>query len=348
MTTAELSEGTEDFVSVSPENAAYTQFLVDLKATGKLAGEAEYFVASDGEGDQVGRMAASVGPGAGEGLVGLFALKEKDSDGAWIQGVTQALLSNCEKWLQAKCVEKVYGPVDFSTWFKYRLRDRTGEESDGPDFSWEPSQPQSYLRAFGAAGYNPIERYHSVFYELNEQFPPRIVVKMMEPAWKASTDMGFEFVAFDQIQPIQELVPIIEAMSFDAFKGNLLYSPILGEVFQALYSPIVQKLDLSLSYLVRTPEGKEAGFVFAFEDSGYCVVKSIAVFPAYRKLRLSTALLQRCLARADEKGLTRFASALVKEGNVSEFLGSPHAKHPIRVWKHHYTLLGKTLNGEST
>lgn len=345
ITTFEPPEGKDSFVSVSSENAAYTRFLLDLKATGKLAGEAEYFIALDGEGDRVGRMAATVGPNPGAGLAGLFALTEKRSDTAWVQTMTRALLSSCERWLLSRGVDKVYGPVDFSTFFEYRLRDRTEEEGQGPDFSWEPTQPQSYLLAFRAAGYAPVERYHSVFYEASKTFPPRIVVKMMEPAWRAAIDRGMEFTAFDEVRPIEKLIPILEAISLDAFKGNFLYSPIPAEVFQALYSPIVQKLDLSLSQLVRAPDGEEVGFVYAFEDSGFCIVKSIAVRPAWRKLHLSSALLQRCLARADEQGLTRFASALVREGNVSEFLENRHHKHPIRVWKHYYTLLGKTLKG---
>jgi GNAT superfamily N-acetyltransferase len=346
VTTAfETLEGRDSFVSVSPGNAAYTRFLLDLKAAGKLPGEAEYFVALDGDGDRVGRMAATLGPNPGAGLVGLFALTEKRSDNPWVQSVTRALLSRCERWLLSRGVDKVYGPVDFSTYFGYRLRDRTEEDGQGPDFSWEPTQPQSYLLAFTAAGYAPAERYHSAFFEASKTFPPSIVVKMMEPAWRAAVDRGMEFTAFDEVQPVENLIPTLAAISLEAFKGNFLFSPIPAEAFQALYSPIVQKLDLSLSQLVRAPDGKEVGFVYALEDAGYCVVKSIAVRPAWRKLRLSSALLQRCLARADEKGLTRFASALVREGNVSEFFENRHHQHPVRAWKHHYTLLGKTLKG---
>jgi GNAT superfamily N-acetyltransferase len=333
------------FVAVSPENAAYTRLLLDLKATGALAGEAECFVALDGEGERVGRMAAALGPDREAGLVGLFALADKRGDQARVRAATEALLSSCERWLLSRGMDTVYGPVDFSTFFEYRLRDRTGEDDQGPDFSWEPTQPQSHLQAFGAAGYAPVARYHSVFYETDETFPPRRVVKMREPAWRAAVDRGMEFAAFDEVRPIEELVPILEDISRAAFEGSFLYSPIPGQVFQAIYSPIVRRLDLSLSYVVRAPDGKEVGFVYAFEDSGYCVVKTIAVRPAWRGQHLSSALLQRCLARADEKGLTRFASALVREGNVSEFLESRHNKHPIRVWKHHYTLLGKTLKG---
>jgi len=357
ITTAGELEGTDSFVSVDPDHAAYAKFLLSLKATGVLAGEAEYFVAVDGEGDRVGRLAATLGPSPDVGLVGLLALNDKHGekhgdkhgdergDGAWVQSVTGALLSSCETWLLSRGVDKVYGPVDFSTFFDYRLRDRTGEEGQGPDFSWEPAQPQSHLLAFGAAGYAPVERYHSVFYETSETFQPRTVVRMMEPVWRAAVEAGMEFVAFDEVRPAGRLIPILEAITLDAFKDNFLYAPIPSEAFEALYAPLVQRLDLSLSQLVRGPDGTEVGFVFAFEDSGYCVVKSIAVRTAWRRLHLSSALVQRCLARADEKGLTRFASALVKEGNVSEFLQDRHHQHPVRVWKHHYVLVGKALRG---
>ncbi|HZM76536.1 MAG TPA: GNAT family N-acetyltransferase [Candidatus Limnocylindrales bacterium] len=349
ITTAFGAEGSDSFVSVSPDNAAYTKFLLNLKATGKLAGEAEYFVALDNEEDRVGRMAAALGPHPNVGLVGLLALTEKRSDKAWVHSVIDALLSSCESWLLSLGVNKVYGPVDFSTFFEYRLRDRTEEQGEeqgwGPDFSWEPTQPQSYLLAFEAAGYAPVERYHSEFYATTTTFPPQIVVKMMEPAWRAAIDRGLEFIAFDEVRPVEKLIPIIEAISLEAFKENFLYSPVPGEVFEALYSPAVQKVDLSLSLLVRAPDGQEVGFLYAFEDCGYCVIKSIAVRPDWRKLHLSSALVQRCLARAAQRGLTRFASALVREGNASEFLESRHHRHPVRVWKHHYTLVGKTLKG---
>jgi len=345
VTTSESPEGRGGFVSVCPEKATYTRFLLDLKAAGTLAGEAEYFVAVDGEGERIGRMATTVGPDPGTGLIGLFALTKKRSDKVWVQSVTRGLLSSCERWLASRGVDKVYGPVDFSTFFDYRFRDRTGEEGLGPDFSWEPTQPQSYLLAFGAAGYTPAERYHSVFYETSKAFPTRSVAKIWEPAWRTAIDRGMEFVAFDDVQPVETLIPIVEAITFDAFKENFLYSPIRSEVFQAMYAPIVKRLDLSLSHLVRAPDGEAVGFTYAFEDTGYCVAKSTAVRPAWRGLRLSSALTYRCLMRADERGLTKFASALVRDGNVNEFLENWHHPHPVRVWKHHYTLLGRTLKG---
>jgi N-acetylglutamate synthase-like GNAT family acetyltransferase len=339
--------GGDSFVSVHPGNAAYTRFLLDLKAAGRLAGEAEWFVALDGEGERIGRMATTVGPKPGTGLVGLFALTEKRSDKAWVQSVTTVLLSSCERWLRSRGIDKVYGPVDFSTFFDYRFRDRTDEGGRGPDFSWEPTQPQSHLLAFEAAGYALAERYHSVFYETSKTMPTRAVAQIWEPAWRTAVDRGMEFVAFDEVRPVEELIPMVEAITLDAFKGNFLYSPIPSEVFQAMYAPIVQRLDLSLSQVVRAPDGKAVGFIYAFEDSGYCILKSMAIHPAWRRLRLSSALVHRCLARAAEKGLTRFASALVREGNVNEFLEDWHHKYPVRVWKHHYTLLGKTLKGAS-
>lgn len=336
----------DGFVAVSPRNAAYTQFLLELKSTGKLPGEAEYFVALDGEGDRVGRMAATVGPDPDTGLVGLLALDGQRGDRAWVLGVIGALLSSCERWLAARGVNQVYGPVDFATFFEYRLRDRTGEEGNyGPDFSWEPAQPQSHLLAFEAAGYAPVERYHSVFYQTSEEFPLRVMAELVEPAWRAAIDRGMEFTAFDEVRPVEKLTSILDAITRDAFKDNFLFSPIPGEVFQALYSPVVQKTDLSLSQLVRAPDGQVAGFVYAFEDSGYCVVKTIAVRPAWRRQQLWNALVYRCLTLADEKGLTRVASALVREGNVSELAEKRYSESPIRSWKHHYVLMGKALKG---
>jgi N-acetylglutamate synthase-like GNAT family acetyltransferase len=335
-----ITRTSDGFVTVSPENAAYTQFLLDLKVTGTLAGEVAYFVAQDGAGRRVGRMAATLGPTADVGLVGLLAMTDRRSD-----SVFGALLSECERWLMSRGVDKVYGPVDFSTFFEYRMRDRAEERGPEADFSWEPAQPRGWLLAFEAAGYAPVERYHSEFYEATEACPLRAVVESLAPAWRAATDRGMEFVPFSEVRPVDRLLPIIEAITFDAFEGNFLYSPIPAGVFRTVYSPMVGRHDLSLSQLVRTPDGEEVGFLYAFEDAGYCVIKSMAVRPAWRRLRLSNALLQRCLTRVDEKGLTRFASAFVREGNVSGFLEDRLHEHPLRTWKHHYVLLGKTLKG---
>jgi hypothetical protein len=109
VTALESPEGMAGFVTMSSQNAAYTRFLLGLKATGRLAGQAEYFIALDGDGERVGRMAAILGPNPDAGLVGLFALTEKRSDEAWGRGATRALLSSCERWLLSRGIDKVYG-----------------------------------------------------------------------------------------------------------------------------------------------------------------------------------------------------------------------------------------------
>jgi hypothetical protein len=132
-----------------------------------------------------------------------------------------------------------------------------------------------------------------VFYETNKGFPPRIVVKMREPAWRKAIDRGMEFAAFDEVQPIEKLVTSLEAISLDAFKGNFLYSPIPGEVFQAMYAPTVRRLDLSLSQLVRAPDGKGSA---SYTHSKIRAIASSSRSPFFRLGGGCTCRARSCIA----------------------------------------------------
>jgi cytochrome P450 len=287
------------------------------------------------------------------GAVGLFEVDLAESDAPMI---AEALLTRAREALAVLGVERVYGPLDCSTWFQYRLRVYDAGFPPARAFAWEPTQPPEYLEYFRAAGFSEAERYHSVGYELNERHTLAHAAALLAPASALARSRGFRFepLSTPGRGGFAALLERLHRQSARAFGENFLYTPIEPVFFEKIYESIGRS-DLSFSFRAvleaNAPaaggEEQEAGFVFCFAEGDTVVVKSIAVEPRFRKLQLSNALLHQAIHRASlepkERGLKRFVSALVKSGSPSERIEAKHFDSPIEVWRHDYVLLEARL-----
>lgn len=134
-------------------------------------------------------------------------------------------------------------------------------------------------------------------------------------------------------------VPALYEVSMAGFKDNFLFEPLPFEAFRSLYVPIAGKMDLSLSDLALSPEGKPLAFFFYYEDHGYVVYKSVAVSPEARGQGLSNAVAYFAAEAGLKRGLTKMITALVKSGAQSE----SYAKKFSLLWEHRYALFVRKL-----
>jgi hypothetical protein len=150
-------------------------------------------------------------------------------------GAGVALLKEAQQRLGAAGVERVLGPMNGSTWARYRLAlpSMPGDpEFDAPVFMTELQNSFDYPEQFAAAGFSVAARYES-----------RIDVNpgAVRPGAAALRDRlasrGIVVRPFCPDRYEDELEAIF-TLSRSAFTDNLYYSPIEFPAFRALYERI--------------------------------------------------------------------------------------------------------------
>lgn len=307
-------------------------------------GEHRAFVAFSGEAP-VGRVVAMRSPrlalddGRPLGLVGFFECVD-DVDAA------RGLLDEAMAWLAARGVARTLGPLDFSTWHRYRFV--TGGHERGP-FLLEPYNPPWYGRLFEACGFAPFNRYAS----LRVTHTP---VAMLQAMYARCARQGVTFEPLDLSQGDAAL-PLFYDLSRRIFAGKTAYSHITFEEFQALYRGATALLEPGLSWIARDARDEPLGFLFAYPDllepmrrgdpgarPETTVLKTIGILPEAPK-GLGWALCHLHIEAARERGYRWGIYALMEKWQ--ELLRYTQADRRDQglageVWKE-YTLYSRDL-----
>ncbi len=248
------------------------------------------------------------------GVIGHYEARDADA------GV--ALLRESLARLGEADVDRVVGPMDGTTWDRYRLalpRDR------GPDpapFLSEPTNPPEYPAHFEAAGLRPVERY--VSQEIRDL---GALEERTREAAAGLRERGIRLVALDPAR-FDEALAELYRLSRSAFADNPYYSPIGLDRFRTLYEPMEPVLDPELVLIARGPDDDAVGFVLAFPDlldpagrPTRVIVKSLAVEPDRRGLGLGSVLVHEVHRRAAERGYRSAIHALTHVDNDSRRIG---------------------------
>jgi ribosomal protein S18 acetylase RimI-like enzyme len=280
-------------------------------------------------GEPVARLAYTVArdlqgvPGA-SGLIG------------WYETVDAAagteLLRHAAARLRAEGADRIQGPLNGSTWGRYRLAFPPGPgEPDEPPFLSEPSNPAAYPLDFAAAGFRVAATYESAIVDDLSAADPRRDELGERVRARGATIRPLDPARFDD-----ELRAIYD-LSVTAFAENLYYSPIGWDEFRARYAPLRPLLDPELVRLAEDTDGRMLGFVFAFPDAlamrdgrpVRVVLKTLATAPAARGLGLGTFLTDEVRRIAHQKGYASVIHALMQADNDSIRI----SRHSARVFR---------------
>jgi GNAT superfamily N-acetyltransferase len=266
------------------------------------------------------------------GIIGHYAARDAAA------GVP--LLEHCCRELAARGCTLAVGPMDGSTWRRYRFMTERGSE---PVFFLEPDNPDDWPGHFLALGFRPMAHYISAVNDDLSRTDPR--------ARDIAHRMTAQQIRIRPLNPdrVEDDLRRIYAVSEVSFRDNVLYSPISAAEFLEQYRPLLPRVRPEL-VLIAERHGEPVGFVFAVPDLRQAergrsietvVVKSIAVLPERAHGGLGTLLLAECHAIARTLGYTRAIHALIHEHNVSRNI-SRHTARPMR----RYTLFAKVLGRE--
>jgi len=235
------------------------------------------------------------------GYIGLFSISDKQTGTQKLKEYTDDLIKMGHK--------TIIGPIDGSTWHKYRLLSKT---SDEPVFPLEPNNPLWYNDVYTESGYKPYKRFFSDKFDLFNVQPIQ------------NNDVELRKFRTGDLKIIYEL-------SLEGFKNNFLYSPISFEEFAGLYEPFLPSVKpelIQIAYVGNQP----AGFMFSFIAGERLILKSIAVLPEYRNLRIGSLLFNKVIINSLEMGAKSAIAALYIEGNNSGKISKQYNSTRIREY----------------
>jgi GNAT superfamily N-acetyltransferase len=258
------------------------------------------------------------------GLIGHYAARDAH--------VARTLLDAVCASLAGQACTLAVGPMDGSTWRRYRLLTDRGSE---PPFFLEPDNPDDWPGHFTQAGFTPLARYTS---SLNpdivrgktaaEPVPSGVTVRELDP------------------RQIESEMSDLWRVAAAGFAGNFLHTPIEEAEFREIYDPVMPLVRPELVQFAEV-DGRPVGFCFAVPDllqarRGHpidtVVVKSMAILPEHRRRRLGSVLIDRIVERARGLGFRRAIFALMHDDNPSRRL----QRAVMRDFRR-YTLFARTL-----
>lgn len=297
----------------------------------------------------VARLAPELRDDAGRplGCVGQLAAADDGESGA-------AVLGAAVGWLREQGAGQIVGPFLGDTWHSYRVN--LGPYDEAP-FLMEPWNPPSAPAVWEAAGFVADCDYSSVRVERLRE----VTAVLAERAARA-TAAGYRLEAVAPRQ-LDTALDRIYRLVLGSFGDNYLYSPIGRDAFLALYAGARHLLAPGLAWIAVAPDGRDAGFVFAYPDRLRAVaalrssrsrllgilrflwhrgdatvvdIKTLGVLPEHRRSGVAAALMHRVYERTLAAGNRAANLCLIREGNPSQRLdgGLGRVFRRYRLYRH--------------
>jgi GNAT superfamily N-acetyltransferase len=280
---------------------------------------------------------------------------------------TTELLSEAEAWARDVGADVLYGPVDFNTSRRYRVR--LCAEPAAPTFLGEPYNPSYYPALLDGARYQVVRRYIS---QIGTRRPIRVAPK--ENVRDGLIASGYQLESLDSETwraNVREFKQLADAI----FAENFAFAPETLVTFVRGYAEgVARRLCPRTSLLARGPEGEIVGFVLiypqyaplvvqsagvsrldpaelsfeehwpALERAGEltAIVRTIGVHPAHRARGVMDALMAEAVARGT-RYYDRWIGALIDESNWSRRFGASQTDH-----ERSYALYAKELRAASS
>lgn len=230
------------------------------------------------------------------------------------------LLAAAEGVLRARGVREAVGPLDGNTFLAYRC-------NLGPFVVPAfPGEPTAAAEVWRAAGWREDARYTSNWCA---NAPQIAAAKPLPPGWRCRPLEPDRF---------EDELHALYRVTLAAFAEAWRYAPIPFAAFAALYAPYRGRIDPRWVLLGEDPSGVVQGYLFAFPIPGAFVLKTLAVHPEARGVRLARHLVVRIHGFAEEQGIPGAIHALMWEGSLSTGM-SAHGGEIIR----RYALYRKCL-----
>jgi GNAT superfamily N-acetyltransferase len=258
-----------------------------------------------------------------------------------------AIFAAAEAWARDQGAEAIFGPINFNTYGRYRLR--TSCEPDGSTFAGEPFNPTSYPPILERQGFSEARRAVT---QLAPASLAAVVAKARRPLLDKVLDAGFTVEALSHqlwLDNIKELHGLVDEM----FSANFAYTSLSLEDFTRMCGRAWIGITCpKTSVIAFDPSGAIAGFFLTYPHYGPLIVqgagerrvstaelnydehfpllaamgkvdavsKTVATVPALRNQGVMTALTISLFERG-EGIYERYYGALIGEDNYNRRYG---------------------------
>ncbi len=279
-----------------------------------------------------------------------------------------AVFERAAGWAVAHGAQDLYGPIDFSTYGRYRLR--TSAEPGAVTFQDEPYNPESYPGLLEGAGFEVVYTY------LSQQSSPDAMTGRRDQKRQLFDSLraaGYRHEPLSVplwLDRLRELHALID----DTFSANFAYTPLSWETFQARCgAAFVRRACPHTSSITLAADGGVAAFCLTYPHYGPVItqgagaarvptgaldfethwpaaeshnprgllVKTLGVHPDHRRRGLSDASVVYALDRALGRYDTAYAALVRSDNATRRFSGGQHA---AERW---YALYRRRLDGST-
>jgi hypothetical protein len=177
-----------------------------------------------------------------------------------------ALLGEAAVWARRQGAEVLYGPIDFNTFGKYRVR--VSAEAGAIPFPGEPYNPGYYVDLLRSAGLGVAREYVTQIGRIKPR--PLEVKREMARTVEAA---GYTLEQLDAPTWLAAL-PELHRKTDEIFSDSFAYHPVSYAQFASGYgASVAKRLCPRTSLLARGPDGDLAGFFLVYPHYGPLAVQ---------------------------------------------------------------------------
>ena len=180
------------------------------------------------------------------------------------------LLAEAATWARGQGADVLYGPIDFNTFGRYRVR--VSAEPDAVPFPGEPYNPAYYAPLLERAGFHVAREYVTQIGRIKPQ-PLEAQREMV----RAVAGAGYTLEPLDGAAWLAAL-PELHRKADEIFADSFGYTPVSYEQFASGYgASVAKRLCARTSVLARGPDGDLAGFFLVYPHYGPLAIQGSAL-----------------------------------------------------------------------
>lgn len=237
------------------------------------------------------------------------------------------LFSEVKKYAKSKGYDYLIGPINGSTWKKYRIT----LPSDNPPFLLDNYNKPYYAELFEKCGFETIANYTStICTNLDKDY------SRLEKFNSIFERKGVKIRKFDTANFDRDIQKIYD-VSIKSFVNNFLYTPIEFDDFYKMYEPVKSFLDPKWVLLAENEKDEAIAFVFGFDNlydrnQKSLIIKTLAQISDCGYRGLGSYLTEILHQKAYLSGYNNIIHALMHEDNVSANILSGELYHQYKLY----------------
>ncbi len=289
-------------------------------------GRMRHFVLHDG-GKPIARATAFINPRMQDQPVptGVFGSLDFGAAFAEREAELRELAGRAFAWLASQGMQRVRGPIDFSTWNRYRC---VTQDWGYPPILGENAYEPRYARFFEGL-LKPAGTYCSnLITDIEGGKKVAKYIRMEEAAERWGVQ-----VEEIPLAEVEKHLPMFYELASRIFPLDWAFTPIGPEEFAEMMVPVARQAPDFRLMIARDPQGAPIGLVYGYlnptspKKTG--VIKSMGVVPEYQGRKVAYLLTYRYHTAQLERGYVNFLHAMIKEDNLSRIM-SMHFATKVR------------------